>query len=168
MRGYRIWETWKFGSTITKIVRSISHPGWFQCMIVRVSSPRSVPHTSVWRPARAETAPPMAKTTSKLAVPASAPKFLKAHHETALRSTSLCTVLLQANTLSPTLTTKRTFAAMPPHITPQAGILARGSTITQIIRSLTSLLLVGPMNANEHTPRLPPRREQADVEQHLY
>ena len=46
---------WKFGSTITKIVRSHSHLCWFECMKANELT-SSAPHTSGWRPARAETA----------------------------------------------------------------------------------------------------------------
>ena len=81
---HRTLVAWKFGSTITKIVRSLTSC-WFECMIANELTP-SAPHTSAWHPARAQAARTMSTPPSELAAATSAPKFLSSRHETALCS----------------------------------------------------------------------------------
>ena len=76
---------WKFGPTITKIVRSLSHLCWFECTKANELT-SSAPKTSAWRPARAEPGRTMAIPPSKLAATTSAPQVLSSHHELALCS----------------------------------------------------------------------------------
>ena len=96
MTGFRTLVLWKFGSTITKNVRSLS-----QSLLVSMQKANeltsSAPRTSNWRPARAGAAPTMPKAPSELVAPASAPKVLKTHHKTALCSTLPETLTLCAH-----------------------------------------------------------------------
>ena len=109
---HRTRVAWKFGPTITKIVRSLSHLSWLECMKANELT-SSAPKTSGWRPARAEPARMMTIPPSKLAATTSAPQFLSSHNETALCSSLTETHplhpyprVLQANTL-PWQTSKR-------------------------------------------------------------
>jgi hypothetical protein len=90
---HRTWVAWKFGPTITKIVRSLSHLCWFECMKANELT-SSAPKTSGWRPARAEPARAMPIPPYKLAATTSAPQFLISRLETAL-----CSSLTETHTL---------------------------------------------------------------------
>ena len=95
MPDHRACVAWKFGPTITKIVRSLSHLCWFECMKANELT-SSAPKTSGWRPARAEPARTMPIPPPKLAATTSAPQFLSSHHEL-----DLCSSLNETHPMHP-------------------------------------------------------------------